>query len=357
MRGHASCVPRTPIWIRATGARTPVGLCSDSAAAAVRAGISALAEHPLLVDQDGEPMRLASDAFLAPETPIVDRMTQLLVSALEQLPDLWLRPDEIQTLLLVCAPEPRPGLPAQIANTLGRAVLDHFGARAQVQQLPLGHAAGLLGFGVGAKALEDGAADVAVVAAVDSYYDPDTLEWMDTTGQLKSEANRDGFFPGEAAGACLLSRGNEFHILGLPPLARLTAISTAVEPITIRSEEVCVGKGLSAAFLGLAPVIEQDGRQITDTYCDLNGHRHRSEELLYTILRTQQLFVDAHAYLHPADCWGDIGAASGPLLAVLAIAAGRKAYANGSRAALWASSEGGRRAIALLDLPGPRPAA
>ena len=224
-----------------------------------------------------------------------------------------------------------------------------------MQLLPQGHAAGLLAFGVAARALDEGAAAAAVVVGADSYHDPDTLEWLDASGQLKSETNRDGFFPGEAAGACLLAREDQLAPLGLRPLARLTAVSTAVEPVTIRNEEaVCTGEGLSAAFLGLAPAIENGGPRITDTWCDMNGQRYRSEELLYTLLRAQHLSEDAHAYLHPADCWGDVGAASGPLFATLAWRPPPD-YANGPRAALWASSEGGRRAVALLDQPEPRP--
>ena len=50
------------IYIIATGARTPVGLASAPAAAAVRAGITALGDHPFMVDQVGDPMPGAVDA-------------------------------------------------------------------------------------------------------------------------------------------------------------------------------------------------------------------------------------------------------------------------------------------------------
>lgn len=346
-------MPKKPIYLAAVGARTGVGLTAESSAAAVRAGISAISEHPNFVDQLGEPMRLVRDALLEPNVTLADRMTELAVSALLQLPQIDGTADKpLNRLLVVCTPEPRPGLPAKIAETVGAAISQRLRrTNLRVQSLAQGHAAGLVGFGIAAKALDEGRADVAAVVGVDSYHDINTLEWMDETGQLKSEANRDGFFPGEGAGACLLVRADVAKALRLTPLARLTAISMALETITINSEEVCVGEGLSAAFLGLAPVVEAANQQITDTYCDLNGQRYRSEELVYTILRAQHLSVSSNDYLHPADCWGDVGAASGPLFANLALAASRKAYAKGSRAALWASSEGGRRAVALLDFP------
>ncbi|RXT34008.1 hypothetical protein B5V01_33695 [Mesorhizobium erdmanii] len=341
-------------------ARTPVGLRPESAAAAVRAGISAIAEHPFFVDRNGEPMRLAQDAVMGPDMPLAERMKELLLSTLLQLPQAAsLSANGLRTLLIICAPEQRPGLPDGVAEMLGRAAMGRFGAEnLRVQYLAYGHAAGMLAFGVAAKAIDEDKTDLAVVAGVDSYHEHQTLEWMDETGQLKSEVNRDGFFPGEAAGACLLARGDLISELGLALLGRLTAVSAASERITIKlhgKEEVCVGEGLSSAFLGLGPAVERDQRKITDTYCDLNGQRYRNEELVYTILRVQHLSDQATHYLHPADCWGDVGAASGPLFAALAHAAASKGYSRGSRAALWAGSEGGQRAVTLLDFPANSP--
>ncbi|UVK44055.1 hypothetical protein BPNPMPFG_005929 [Mesorhizobium sp. AR07] len=301
-------------------------------------------------------MRLAQDAVMGPDVPLAERMKELLLSTLLQLPQAAaLSANGLRTLLIICAPEPRPGLPDGIAEMLGRAAMERFGpANLRVQYLPHGHAAGMLAFGVAAKAIDEGKTDLAVVAGVDSYHEYQTLKWMDETGQLKSEVNRDGFFPGEAAGACLLAPSHLISELGLQPLGRLTAVSTAPERITIKrhgEEEVCVGEGLSSAFLGLRSAVDMGRRNITDTYCDLNGQRYRSEELVYAILRVQHLSDAATHYLHPADCWGDVGAASGPLFATLAYAAASKGYSHGSRAALWASSEGGQRAVTLLDFP------
>ncbi|MDX8514042.1 beta-ketoacyl synthase N-terminal-like domain-containing protein [Mesorhizobium captivum] len=348
--------PQTPIGLAGLAARTPVGLRPESAAAAVRAGISAISEHPFFVDRNGEPIRLAQDAVMGPDMPVAERMKELLLSTLLQLPQAAaLSANGLRTLLIIGAPEPRPGLPDGVGEMLGRAVMGRFGStNLRVQYLANGHAAGMLAFGVAAKAIDEGKTDLAVVAGVDSYQEYQTLEWMDETGQLKSEVNRDGFFPGEAAGACLLARRNLISELGLELLGRLTAVSIAPERITIKRHgegEVCVGEGLSSAFLGLGPAIDRDRRKITDTYCDLNGQRYRSEELVYAILRVQHLSDDATHYLHPADCWGDVGAASGPLFAALAHAAASKGYSHGSRAALWASSEGGERAVTLLDFP------
>ena len=50
------------IQIVAVGSRTPLGLRSAPAAAAVRAGTTALDEHPFMVDSVGDPMPGALDS-------------------------------------------------------------------------------------------------------------------------------------------------------------------------------------------------------------------------------------------------------------------------------------------------------
>ena len=57
----------------------------------------------------------------------------------------------------------------------------------------------------------------------------------------------------------------------------------------------------------------------------------------------------ASDFVAPADCWGDVSAASAPLGLVLSTISGRKAYANGTHALIWASSESGERGAALIE--------
>jgi 3-oxoacyl-[acyl-carrier-protein] synthase-1 len=66
-----------------------------------------------------------------------------------------------------------------------------------------------------------------------------------------------------------------------------------------------------------------------------------------TLLRTQLAFVDATRFITPADYGGDIGAASPPLFAPLAIATRLHGYAKGPRTLIRASSEQGDRGAAI----------
>jgi 3-oxoacyl-[acyl-carrier-protein] synthase-1 len=108
-----------------------------------------------------------------------------------------------------------------------------------------------------------------------------------------------------------------------------------------------MAEAIRAACGGLALPSEK----VDFTYCDLNGQRYRNEEFTFAALRTQSCFAEITDNLTPADCWGDIGAASTPLFTALAIASGQRRYANGSRVLLWAGSDSGHRAAALLELP------
>jgi 3-oxoacyl-[acyl-carrier-protein] synthase-1 len=248
-------------------------------------------------------------------------------------------------------PEPRPGLPRSVAQFVRSLVSSECGMESRlVHLLQLGHSSGLMALQAAASKISSEEIDFCLVACVDSYYDRATLEWLDGKALLLSSENRNGFIPGEGAAACLLASHTAAHRHRLPVLATLRAVSTAVEPHTIRGTEVCLGDGLTAVLKSVIASLQRPEQAITATYCDLNGERYRNEELVYALLRTQEAFVDAHDYQCPADCWGDVGAASGPLFASLAIASYQRGYAKGTLPVLWTGSESGYRAAVLLRL-------
>ena len=51
---------------------------------------------------------------------------------------------------------------------------------------------------------------------------------------------------------------------------------------------------------------------------------------------------------HPADCIGECGAAIGPAMLVVALAASRKGYSLGSNIVYQLGNDAGERAVALL---------
>jgi 3-oxoacyl-[acyl-carrier-protein] synthase-1 len=212
-----------------------------------------------------------------------------------------------------------------------------------------GHAAGLSALADAVAAIDRGAAEICLVGGVDSYLHLDTIEWLGSHRQLACPSTRSGFIPGEGAGFCLLMAAHASRRLQLHPLARLASVAVGRETKLIKSSEICLGEGLDATVKKAMASFPASGT-IDEVICDINGERYRNEEWGFVCLRSWQHFVDPSAFRSPADTWGDMGAASGPLFAMLACQAAARGYTRGPRTMLWASSEGGMRAVAVLEL-------
>ena len=344
------------VYVAALGASTPVGRDAWSSAAAVRAGVSGFAAHPHMIDSAGEPIRVAMAPWLDTDCRGLDRFEALLLPAIEQAVAPAADPSGagMRIALAVGLPPARPGLPAGLAEELRARVSKRLPGRfSAVAVLPTGHAAGLVGLRAAWPRVASGEFDACVLAGVESYIDPKTLKWLEENGQLHGAGrlnNAWGFIPGEAAGAVLFCRQQTLDRLRMTALALVLGVGTAVEPNRIKTDTVCLGEGLTAAFrqclAGLPP-----GAVVTDVFCDMNGEPYRADEYGFACLRTREAFRSASDFGAPADCWGDVSAASAPLAMMLAAIAGRKAYASGPYAVVWASSETGERGAGLLGLP------
>lgn len=344
-----------PVYAVCLGASTPVGRCAWSSAAAVRAGITGFGQHPYMIDTAGEPMRVARAPWLDIEVTGIDRFEALLHPAIDQaLEPILVRPHEaLNTAIALGLPAPRPGLPEDLQEQLVRRCARKYnGTFRAAASFPVGHASGLLALDAATRKLASGELDVCVLAGVDSYIEPETLEWLEACDQLHGAGplnNAWGFIPGEGAGSVLLIREEMIRLLQLEPLAQVLGVGKGFEPKRIKTETVCIGEGLTQTFRSALAKLP-DGARVTDVYCDMNGEPYRADEYGFTCLRTKEAFAAASDFIAPADCWGDVAAASGPLHVGLAIIAGAKGYANGPYAFVWAGSEGGERGAALLTM-------
>lgn len=329
------------------GGRTPLGFDREASAAAVRAGIPAAADHPYMIDRFGEPMRVARDHGIDPLLTGAGRLVELAVpAARDALRPLAARADLPPAYLVVCTGEPRPGQSDSFVPTLVEALRADLGRRiGTVAHLARGHAGGLLGLGVAVQAIREGRTQLALVGGIDSYLQPETLEWLDDQEQLHSEHNLWGFCPGEAAGFVLIADEDLARSHGITPLLELAGAGYGRETKLIKTQDICLGEGLSDAFRAtVAPGTPPVDRIL----CDMNGERYRGAEYGFAAIKNPGLFRNAAQFETPADCWGDIGAASGPLFVALAAEAEARQYSRGPQTLIWASSEQGLRAAALL---------
>ena len=341
------------VHVVAMGASTAVGRDAWSSAAAVRAGISGFTQHPYMIDTAGEPMIVALAPWLDVGLTGLARFEALLYPAIDQAlaPIKESHDNGLRVALSLGLPSPRPGLSDTLQYDLRKSISAKYRPIFEsIAAFPNGHAAGLLALEAAVKKLTEGTLDACVVAGVDSYIEPETLEWLEECDQLHSAGplnNAWGFIPGEGAGALLLMRTDTDKRFAAQPLARVLGTGLAFEVKRIKTETVCIGEGLTQAFRAALAVLPS-GTQVSDVYCDMNGEPYRADEYGFTALRTKEAFASPSDFVAPADCWGDVAAASGPLHVMLSAIVGTKGYARGPLAFAWASAEGGERAAAIL---------
>lgn len=341
-----------PICIVSVGANTPVGLNTAATTAAVRASIDNFQEHPYMINQEGDPHMLAmvpsvdfsitgSDRYIALSKPAINE-------ALEPLRQLGKIKHVVTAAIAL--PELRPGLP----NDLDEKMVSHIMAQdneyydiEDVKTASKGHAGGLMALESASRLIETGKCEFCLVGGIDSYIDPDTLDWIEDNEQLHIPSNAWGFIPGEAATFCLICSTNTANKYSLPVKAQLVSIFSALENNRIKTETVCIGEGLTQAVRGAVSGLPENIK-IDYTICDQNGEAYRADEYGFMLCRLSEYFTDPSDYMAPADCWGDVGAASGPLFINLIISAAEKGYSKGPHTLLWASSEGGERTAALI---------
>jgi 3-oxoacyl-[acyl-carrier-protein] synthase-1 len=343
------------INIVGVGARTPVGLAAPTSAAAVRAGINRIGEHHYMIDKAGEPMIVARAAYISDEVRGVERFAELAWPAVQEaLAPLSRLAGTLPPIPFITGlPAPRPGLPKNLAEEFAnrlQSLSNQFRQFSEIATISCGHSAGLMAIEEGCRRIRNENIEFCFAGGVDSYLEPETLEWLDEEEQLHSEKNKWGFAPGEGAGFCLLASSRAVEKYRLAALGKVLAAATAKETNLIKTASVCVGEGLTKAFKQVLPVLAAPEQKVDQTVCDMNGERYRADEYGFTTVRTSEYFAEPGNFLAPADRWGDVGAASGPLFVNLAVYAGLRKYAKGPMTLVWTSSEGGERAAALIEV-------
>jgi 3-oxoacyl-[acyl-carrier-protein] synthase-1 len=336
---------RYDVCVLAMGARTAVGLTAATAAAAVRAGITRLTAHEYMVDKESQPYVLAVEPRVQ-AVGRIERIIELMQRAVAQVAPM-LGPLSAGLPVYLAIPEEARPLGPRLAQQLARQL-----PGARVATIAADHAGGVLALELACREIAAGKAEVCVVIGADSYIDPRTLERLDDARQLASETNPFGFPPGEGAGVLVIASTRLAQNQRLPTLAWLAAVATSEEPAPMGTEGICTGVGLGQALSRALGQLRGPDETVHTMYCDINGQRYREAELAWASQRVPPgMIVDFSDFVAPADCWGDVGAASAPLLAVLAIASGQRGYAKGPRALVFTSSASRReRGAAILHL-------
>jgi 3-oxoacyl-[acyl-carrier-protein] synthase-1 len=96
-------------------------------------------------------------------------------------------------------------------------------------------------------------AEAVIVGGIDSYYDPDLLEWLDQEMRLHGLECENGFIPGEAAAFVVVARRGS--ATGMYHYAQVLGASVRPEPRPYGNPDPCHGLGMTAALReAIAPV-------------------------------------------------------------------------------------------------------
>lgn len=340
----------------ALGARTAVGATAPSTAAAIRAGITRLEDHPFMVDAQGDPIVAACDRLLPPDLPRADRLIELASTTLEQVLLRGGRPiaPESTIPVFLALPEPSEHMSEHALRRICTEVSGRLRGLQPISIVPLahGHAAGGRAFEQALTQLPTTRESVGVVAGVDSHLDADILDALEAEQRLHTPSTRYGFPPGEAAAAALLAPRGLAASLG-QRFADVMGASSAQEPQSQMLEDpVCTGQGLATAWRGALARLPAQGPRVGMTYVDANGERYRDREITYTLLRAPiSAFDELEDLRTVVDACGDVGASTTLLHTIVAILGrGRCGTLSSTHALLSASSFSGLRSAVLLHL-------
>ncbi|MCG8336293.1 MAG: hypothetical protein MJE63_17435 [Proteobacteria bacterium] len=321
-------------------------------AANVRAGLARVSEHPDYQDAQWSPIGVAMAEYLDPGMPNLLRFLKLGINALyETLKPVVEQNIQLGSLpLLIGIPSKREGLhedlETRFLEEINRVEKEHK-LQFFVEFIPDDHVSGLLAIKEAKRRLDNGETEFCIAGGIESYINNSTLAWLEEQEYLKCSDNKWGMTPGEAAGFCLLTTSKNIQSLGLDTLGEIVEVAHTRE--MIENGDICIGKALSKAILDVVGMLPE-GEKVQQVFCDMNGQRHRANEYGYSVMRLNKYLEDPKDFVAPANLWGDLGAASAPLLTGLMTEAGRKGYAKGPNNLLFAMSPNGKRAAALIKL-------
>ncbi|MCF6336675.1 MAG: hypothetical protein L3J84_01805 [Gammaproteobacteria bacterium] len=160
--------------------------------------------------------------------------------------------------------------------------------------------------------------DYVLLGGSDCYLNHPRLEQLDAAQRLLAPGVMDGFTPGEGAGFLLLTRhpqqalSQNNHIIALHP----PGIGEEPGHLHDDSDRPYRGDGLDQAFK--KALVENPGNNIHTIYSSMNGEHYWAKECSVALLRNEAHLQERITVAHPADCYGDLGAATGSVLIGLA---------------------------------------
>jgi 3-oxoacyl-[acyl-carrier-protein] synthase-1 len=315
------------LYIAAIGMVTPIGFNAQMTHSSLKAGISAYGDSPYATPQF-IPIKMA----LIPEgaLPAIDEnidacrhysrwQNHLIQLAHAGLSEVFLDYKKEQKIpLLMACPEqyrdclnPLPkGFLSSLIQQTGLAICPDYSS-----MIHCGRAGGIDVIDRALKIFEQTDFEEIVIGGVDSFQRTELLHLLHSQGRLAGPNIAQGFVPGEASAFIRLSR-NPVSVFSAKKVISLNKPGISQEQGHLYSEEVYRGDGLALAVTRALNNTPQP--IIHSVYQTMNGEAYWAKELGVAMTRNSKRFSNQLKQQHPADCYGDIGAASAAVLIGLA---------------------------------------
>lgn len=335
------------ICIVGSGIISAVGLDAPSSCAAIRCSIDNFQETRFL-DHAREWVLGASVALDEPcqgRTKLIRMAARAIGEALQSLEGV----DSTQLpLLLGVAEEDRPGRLNGLDASLIQAIEQELGIcfHPASNVIARGRVSGAVALLNARKMIAESAHRHVLIAGVDSFLRGATLSAYEQRGRLLTSENSNGFIPGEAAGAIIVSAPVASEV---PQLA-CVGLGFGTEKAVVDADDVPLrADGLTAAVRAALAEAECGIEAMDYRLTDLSGEQYYFKEASLALSRNLKVRKEHFHLWHPADCIGECGAAIGPILLAVALAASRKQYGDGPNIFCHLGNDAGQRAVALLS--------
>ncbi|KNH29520.1 3-oxoacyl-ACP synthase [Pseudomonas syringae] len=340
----------TALCIIGSGMVSAVGLSAPASCAAIRCAIDNFQETRF-IDQGGEWLIAASVPLEQPwrgRTKLIKMAARAIAEALQSTPCV---DPEKTPLLLGVAEADRPGRLDGLDgldNGLLHAIEAELGLRFHPSSnvIARGRVSAAVALLNARTLIYQGGHHHVLIAGVDSFLNGPTLAAFEARERLLTRQNSNGFIPGEGAAAVVLAA----PVASEEPQLACIGLGFGMEKATVEAENIplradgltqAVRAALSEAGCGL----EQMDYRLTD----ISGEQYYFKEASLALSRSLRVRKEFFHLWHPADCIGEVGAAIGPAMLAVALAASRKGYGEGPNIFCHLGNDAGERAAAMLS--------
>jgi len=192
--------------------------------------------------------------------------------------------------------------------------------------------------------LDQGECEYALIVGLESLLNNAAIDFFLAGGRapycrLLTEENSDGFIPGEAAAAVLLSRPNRSR----PAPIHCSGLGLGLEPSPFDSDEPSRADGMVQA---VEAAVAEAGLRVSDTDFRINnvsGEAYFFEEDALMLYRACDPPRQTHPLWQFADSIGEVSAAGGAVMICMMYWGALKGYLPGPNVLCCLSSERGVR--------------